>query len=151
MLRNHASAPTSKGAVCLPSSNSRYRLRQRSRLHPDRRKTASGLRPWGGLWASINLLAETMDCFACAPFSSCRKERHGSGQGCQPSRRRLFRTAFSLRPIRPAIHRLLIPLALRRRMAWSRSWAFLCLEGLPEGRPSGRASALGPPALRRSW
>lgn len=36
MLRNHASGPTSKGAVCLPSSNSRYCLRQRSRLHADR-------------------------------------------------------------------------------------------------------------------
>jgi hypothetical protein len=98
---------------------------------------------------SINLLAKTVAGYACEPAFG-GDGRRGSGQGFQPSRRRIFRTAFSLRPSRPAIHRLLIPLALRRRIVLSRSWFPLCLAGLPEGRPSGRASALSPPTLRRS-
>jgi hypothetical protein len=98
---------------------------------------------------SINLLAGTFDCCVCEPAFD-GKRRRGSGQGFQPSRRRIFRTAFSLRPSRPAIHRLLIPLALRRRIVLSRSWFLLCPAELPEGRPSGRASALSPPAWRRS-
>src|SRR6266481_3627854 len=46
---------------------------------------------------------------------SGKKRRAGSGSGFQPSRRRPFRTAVSLRPSRPAIHRLLIPLALETK------------------------------------
>ncbi len=57
---------------------------------------------------------ETTASCTCEPASG-RKERLGSGPGFQPSRRRLLRTAFSLRPSRPAIQRLLISLALRRR------------------------------------
>jgi len=46
--------------------------------------------------------------------------------------------AFSLRPSRPAIQRLLISFALRRRMARSRSWSFL-FTGERTTRPSPRA------------
>jgi len=70
--------------------------------------------------------------------------------GFQPSRRRLLRTAFSLRPSRPAIQRLLISFALRRRMARSRSWSFLFTGERTTGRPLGRARALSPPTFKRS-
>src|SRR5438046_6967335 len=54
-----------------------------------------------------NVVAETTANCTCEPASG-RKERLGSELGFQPSLRRLLRTAFSLRPSRPAIQRLLI-------------------------------------------
>src|SRR5206468_4378058 len=92
-----------------------------------------------------NVLAETTASCTCEPASG-RKERLASGPGFQPSRRRLLRTAFSLRPRRPAIQRLLISLALRRRLVRSRSWSFLRTGERTSGRPLGRARALSPPA-----
>jgi hypothetical protein len=67
----------------------------------------------------LAVAASTANC--TCKLASGRKERLGSGPGFQPSRRRLLRTAFSLSPSRPAIQRLLISLALRRRMVQSRS------------------------------
>src|SRR5436305_9644736 len=78
-----------------------------------------------------------------------RRGRVSGGAGFQPRRRRILRIVFSFRPSRPPIQRLLIPLALRRRMLWSR----VVMEGggteLTTGRPGARAKSLSPPDCRR--
>ncbi len=78
-----------------------------------------------------------------------KRGRAASGAGCHPSRRRIFRIIISLSPSRPAIPRLLMPWALRRRIVRSRG---LGLGSEPSaGRPSGRTKALSPRECRRSW
>src|SRR5260370_4712875 len=67
-----------------------------------------------------------------------RERKLGSGPGFQPRRRRILRTAFSLRPSPPAIHRLLLSLALRRRMVPSR-WELLLY---PKALTGARTSTL---------
>src|SRR5947208_2521377 len=78
-----------------------------------------------------------------------KRGRVSGGAGFQPRRRRILRIVFSFRPSRPPIQRLLIPLALRRRMLWSR----VVMEGggreLTVGRPDARAKSLSPPDCRR--
>jgi hypothetical protein len=65
----------------------------------------------------------------------------GSELGFQPSRRRALRMAVSLSPSRPAIHRLLLSLALRRRMVRSRAGIFSGAGARAGGRPGSRARA----------
>jgi hypothetical protein len=88
---------------------------------------------------------------ASAPPASNSKGRGrglGSGPGFQPSRRRALRMAVSLSPSRPAIHRLLLSLALRRRMVRSRSGIFSGAGARAGGRPGSRARARSPPACK---
>src|SRR3970040_1815370 len=98
----------------------------------------------------LDLSADTVALSVCKSASGSNG-RWGSGDGVQPSRRRLLRTCFSSSPSRPPIQRLLLPLALRRRMIRSRLWASLYAEELPEGRPFGRASAASPSDSRCLW
>jgi hypothetical protein len=67
-------------------------------------------------------------------------DRLGCGPGFQPRRRRILRTAVSPRPSRPAIHRLLLSLAFKRRMVRSRSEIFADRGERAGGRAGGRAS-----------
>ena len=87
----------------------------------------------------LDLSADTVALSVCKSASGSNG-RWGSGDGVQPSRRRLLRTCFSSSPSRPPIQRLLLPLALRRRMIRSRLWASLyaksCLKGVPLDAPA---------------
>jgi Gluconate 2-dehydrogenase subunit 3 len=108
----------------------------------------------GGPWMGGLPITQAVGSSVAEPVSSGtngRGRRLVSGSGFQPSRRRALRTAVSLRPSRPAIHRLLLSLTLRRRMVRSRSGISAGRGERVGGRPCGLASALSPPACRHCW
>ena len=108
----------------------------------------------GGPWMDGLPITQAVGSSVSEPVSSGTNGRGRtlvSGSGFQPSRRRALRTAVSLRPSRPAIQRLLLSLALRRRMVRSRPGISADRGGRVGGRPCGLARALSPPACRLCW
>jgi hypothetical protein len=117
--------------------------RRRLRQHPPTDSTHASL--WSATFsrsAAANDFTSLLNCFASDWLKSYRRIKWHSDE--PPARYSSF-TSRSKRSRSKACQRL-----IDAGEVLSRSWFLLFLERLPEGRPSGRASALSPPTLRRS-